>query len=374
MPENNFFWDPLSDNILQERDETGTVTAAYITEPGLYGNLISQNRSGVESQYHFDALGSTLALTDENQQVTDTNSYTAFGGVTEHAGGTVNPFQYIGQRGYYTDELTGQLLARRRSLSVVSGRWISPDVFIGITQLNLYRYGANCPNSFVDPSGEDFIALAHFHIRGLAIYHYSLEYWTCCSGGLEWESICVQYDIREARPAWMVDCHLSEWVELGGFDWITNVRVRNPGRPERRVDVPVAVVRYNRPDHGPISAIMPLYVGYLGDVDRTWRQIIRAARRYEWAEQQGDVTALKHWPKSLYWWQWTNSNTFVRQMVEAAGLPQCEMAGVHPGDPSPRQNQPREARPRRDDRLEGWLVEGDELIDDGDPRNTRPRP
>jgi len=23
MPETNFFWDPLSDNILQERDETG---------------------------------------------------------------------------------------------------------------------------------------------------------------------------------------------------------------------------------------------------------------------------------------------------------------------------------------------------------------
>jgi hypothetical protein len=27
MPEINFFWDPLSDNILQERDETGAVTA-----------------------------------------------------------------------------------------------------------------------------------------------------------------------------------------------------------------------------------------------------------------------------------------------------------------------------------------------------------
>jgi hypothetical protein len=46
MPEINFFWDPLSDNILQERDETGAVTAEYTAEPGLYGNIISQNRSG----------------------------------------------------------------------------------------------------------------------------------------------------------------------------------------------------------------------------------------------------------------------------------------------------------------------------------------
>ena len=45
MARTYFFWDPLSDNILQERDETGAVTAEYTAEPGLYGNIISQNRS-----------------------------------------------------------------------------------------------------------------------------------------------------------------------------------------------------------------------------------------------------------------------------------------------------------------------------------------
>jgi len=47
MPEINFFWDPLSDNILQERDAIGALTGEYTTELGLYGNVISQNRSGV---------------------------------------------------------------------------------------------------------------------------------------------------------------------------------------------------------------------------------------------------------------------------------------------------------------------------------------
>src|ERR1051325_5544301 len=89
MSRTYFFWEPLSDNILQERDESGTVTAEYTTEAGLYGNVISQNRGGVESQYHFDPQGSTLALTDDNQQVTDTYAYSAFGEVTARTGSTL---------------------------------------------------------------------------------------------------------------------------------------------------------------------------------------------------------------------------------------------------------------------------------------------
>ena len=114
MPEVNFFWDNLSDNILQERDETGAVTAEYTTEPGLYGNLISQNRGGVESQYHFDPQGSTLALTDDNQNVTDAYAYSAFGEATEHAGTTFNSFQFIGQKGCYRSDATGECSVRRR--------------------------------------------------------------------------------------------------------------------------------------------------------------------------------------------------------------------------------------------------------------------
>ena len=125
MPEINFFWDPLSDNILQERDETGAVTAEYTAEPGLYGNIISQNRGGVESQFHYDAQGSNLAVTDDKQNVTDTFAYTAFGEVTESTGSTVFPFQYIGRSGYYRDILTGQYLVRRRAYEPARARWLT---------------------------------------------------------------------------------------------------------------------------------------------------------------------------------------------------------------------------------------------------------
>ena len=158
MPETNFFWDPLSDNILQERDETGAVTAEYTTEPGLYGNLISQSRQGVESQYHFDAIGSTFALTDDTQHVTDTNAYTAFGEVTEHAGSKVNPFQYCAQKEYFTYDGLDECLARRRLLSRRRGHWLSFDpvddhIRSPFMDVNTYLYVLNNPVLYRDASG-----------------------------------------------------------------------------------------------------------------------------------------------------------------------------------------------------------------------------
>jgi hypothetical protein len=66
----HFFWDPVEDNIIQERDDTGAVTADYTTEPYLYGDLISQCRSGTSRFHCFDNQGSTRALTDSSGTVT----------------------------------------------------------------------------------------------------------------------------------------------------------------------------------------------------------------------------------------------------------------------------------------------------------------
>jgi hypothetical protein len=101
------------------------LAAEYTTEPALYGNLISQNRQGVESQNHFDAVGSTLGLTDDGQQITDTSAYTAFGEVSEHTGSTVNPFKYVGRKEYFRDELTSDYLTRRWCFDPKKGRWLS---------------------------------------------------------------------------------------------------------------------------------------------------------------------------------------------------------------------------------------------------------
>jgi RHS repeat-associated protein len=161
----HFFWDPVEDNVVQERDDNGVITVEYATEPYLYGNLISQNRGGVERQYHFDSQGSTLALTDDNQQITDTYAYTAFGEVSERIGTTVTWFQYMGKMGYFRDEEIGEYNARRRSHFAKQGCWLSPDPSASNTELGIvfgaikyamwpnYIYCRNQPTILSDPSG-----------------------------------------------------------------------------------------------------------------------------------------------------------------------------------------------------------------------------
>jgi hypothetical protein len=77
------------------------------------------------------------------------------------------------------------------------------------------------------------------------------------------------------------------------------------------------------------------------DVAAKWKTIISNAKSYRWAEQQADVDKGKfpNWPRSLYYWNGTNSNTFVREMVRNAGLTMVEApGGWAAGDYKPQQN------------------------------------
>ena len=53
-------WD--GQNILLETDGSNIIQVVYTLQPMLYGNLISQRRSGTTSFYLFDGLGSTTQL------------------------------------------------------------------------------------------------------------------------------------------------------------------------------------------------------------------------------------------------------------------------------------------------------------------------
>ncbi len=66
-----YLWNPINHNIIREYDDSGNTIANYTTEPGLHGDVVSQHRDGETSFYHYDGQGNTLALTDENGDVTD---------------------------------------------------------------------------------------------------------------------------------------------------------------------------------------------------------------------------------------------------------------------------------------------------------------
>jgi RHS repeat-associated protein len=152
----NFVWD--GQNVLQERSVTNVRLAQYTDYPGMWGGLAAQRQGSTSSFYAFDSQSSTRILVSAGGVITDSYSYKAFGeelaqGTSPQAEYNDNPFQYVGQYGYYRD-LISRLKVRARELDTSNGRWISRDPlgFEG-TDSNLYRYVMNHSLAAMDPSG-----------------------------------------------------------------------------------------------------------------------------------------------------------------------------------------------------------------------------
>jgi RHS repeat-associated protein len=108
--------------------------------------------------YHFDGLGSVVALSDVNSVLVERYTYDVFGRPTiRDANGTeiaesafANPYLFTG-RAY--DAETGLYYYRARYYDYATGRFLQPDPTGYTDGLNLYAYVGNNPCGFVDPSG-----------------------------------------------------------------------------------------------------------------------------------------------------------------------------------------------------------------------------
>jgi RHS repeat-associated protein len=154
MGTRNFHWDPIDDCVMSETDQSGNAIATYTHEPGDYGPLLSENRSGTESYHHFDALGSTTMLTNDAGTITDTFAYNAWGTTIARTGTTSTSFQWLGQWGYYLDSPTNTYYIRARVYHTVIARWesVDPARFIS-DRSEPYSYSISNPLLFHDASG-----------------------------------------------------------------------------------------------------------------------------------------------------------------------------------------------------------------------------
>ncbi|MCJ7750210.1 MAG: hypothetical protein MUQ65_03805, partial [Armatimonadetes bacterium] len=118
-----FIWD--GQNILLQTDSGGTTNRDYTCNPQLYGELISQSNLF----HHYDALGSTMQLTDETQGAVVSYLYRAFGEQTVLSGSSANRFTWVGKLGYYRQPDTSDYWVRARVYEPSIGRWRRRDPF-----------------------------------------------------------------------------------------------------------------------------------------------------------------------------------------------------------------------------------------------------
>jgi len=139
-------------NVLAETDASGNITARYIYGLGLIARVDDQGTH----YYHYDLLGSTIALSDESSEITDKYAYDPFGRMANRAGTTENPFTFVGQFGLM-DEGDGLYYVRARYYDSHLGRFLSKDLLVGDemdpSSLHRYVYVGNRPVGMVDVSG-----------------------------------------------------------------------------------------------------------------------------------------------------------------------------------------------------------------------------
>ncbi len=146
--------------IVAEKDEgTGQFVRYYVCTPaGRILYCIDASEGNAVYFYHFDRIGSTIALTDAAGAVTDSYAYTPYGSLLHHEGVSEQPFTFVGQWGVRQENQDGTLYhMRTRFYDAVTARFLSRDVIWPRINdprlLNPYQYARNEPVDTTDVRG-----------------------------------------------------------------------------------------------------------------------------------------------------------------------------------------------------------------------------
>jgi len=178
--------------LLAEADGNNNITRYYIHGLGLLAMVTSSDQLYV---YHFNAVGSTVAITDSGQNIVNKYAYTPFGIIANQQETINQPFKFVGQHGVMT-EPNGFYYMRARYYDPEVGRFISEDP-LGFDggDVNLYVYVGNNPVLLIDPYGMiqwgkvggGAILIGHglYHVGvGVALGYISLEEATTVVGSV----------------------------------------------------------------------------------------------------------------------------------------------------------------------------------------------
>jgi len=140
------------DHIIAEYDATGALVHKYIYGPGVDQPIcmIDVADANATYYYHFDGLGSVIALTDGSGDAVQLYEYSIFGEVSASDPNHPNRFLFTGRE---FDSETGLYYYRARYYNPYIGRFLQTDPVGYAAGINLYRYCGNNPARFTDPLG-----------------------------------------------------------------------------------------------------------------------------------------------------------------------------------------------------------------------------
>jgi RHS repeat-associated protein len=132
--------------------ENGTLVRKFIYGPGIDEPLMIINVDGANETkyyYHFDGLGSVVALSDTSGNIVERYEYDAFG-EPNRVSDVNNPYMFTGRR--YDPEV-GLYYYRARYYAHDIGRFLQTDPIGYDDGLNMYTALGNNPLRWTDPSG-----------------------------------------------------------------------------------------------------------------------------------------------------------------------------------------------------------------------------
>jgi RHS repeat-associated protein len=145
--------------VAEQDGSSGQYLRYYIWTPG--GRLLYMIDAADNNKayfYHFDRIGSTLALTGSSGTVADSYAYTPYGKLLQHTGTSQQPFTFVGNWGVRQEGSSGTLYhMRARYFEALTTQFLTRDPMWPLTdnpmEVNPYQYASADPISVIDPSG-----------------------------------------------------------------------------------------------------------------------------------------------------------------------------------------------------------------------------